>query len=160
MNMPGRRSAARAASTLAALAILLSAAACSALTPPTATSIEGLSPDGRVKLSEKFLTGVAEGSGTLDFQGRTYPFILVGSVLGPGGGLSKIQAAGDVYKLASVADFPGRYTQGTGAAGLTRSGAGELWLRNSSGVIMHLTDTSSGALLTLGRDEILIRMKQ
>jgi hypothetical protein len=134
--------------------------ACSALTPPTAKSIEGLSPAGTVNLRETFVTGAAEGSGTLDYQGQRYPFRLVGTVLGPGGGLSKINAAGDVYKLSSVADFPGRYTQGTGAAGLARAGAGDLWLQNSAGVIMHLKDTSSGALLTLGRDEILIRMSQ
>ena len=139
---------------------MLSIAACSALTPPTAKSIAGLSPDGTVVMDETFVAGAAEGSGKLHYQGRTYPFILVGAVLGPGGGLSKIKAGGEVYKLNNVSDFPGRYTQGTGAAGLARSGAGDLWLQNGSGVIMHLEDTSSGAMLTLGRDEIFIRMSQ
>lgn len=147
----------RSANAVALMGVL-SLAVCSALTPPTAKSIAGLSPDGEVTLDETFVTGVAEGSGRLHYQGQTYPFIVVGTVLGPGGGLSKIRAAGEVYKLSSVADFPGRYTQGTGAAGLAKSGAGDLWLGNSAGVIIHLKDTSSGAMLTLGRDEIFIRM--
>jgi len=139
---------------------IVSLAGCSALTPPTATSIAGLPPDGTVAMDETFVAGAAEGSGKLHYQGQTYPFILVGAVMGPGGGLSKIRAGGEVYKLNNVSDFPGRYTQGTGDVGLATSGAGDLWLRNGSGVIMHLKDTSTGAMLTLGRDEVFIRMKQ
>jgi hypothetical protein len=41
----------------------------------------------------------------------THPFKLAGTVVGPGGGVAKINASGEVYKLASVANFPGRYTQ-------------------------------------------------
>ena len=78
----------------------------------------------------------------------------------PGGGVSKISASGPVYKLASVTDFPGRYTQSTGKAGLSSSGSSDLWLENNAGVIMHLQGSSSGAMLTLGRDEIFVRMAQ
>ena len=127
---------------------------------PTAQSIAGLSPSGSVTITEDFVTGVGGGNGTLDFQGRSYPFKLVGTVAGPGGGVEKISASGPVYKLASVADFPGRYTQSTGKAGLSTSGGSDLWLENSAGVIMHLQGTSSGAMLTLGKDEIIIRMAQ
>jgi hypothetical protein len=35
-----------------------------------------------------------------------------------------------------------------------------LWLENGAGVIMHLQGKSSGATLTLGKEEILIRMSQ
>jgi hypothetical protein len=35
-----------------------------------------------------------------------------------------------------------------------------LWLENSAGVIMHLQGASTGAMLTLGKDEIFIRMAQ
>ena len=34
------------------------------------------------------------------------------------------------------------------------------WLQNNTGVIMHLQGTSTGAMLTLGKDEIYIRMTQ
>ena len=78
---------------------------------------------------------------------------------GPGGA-SKITASGPVYKLASIADFPGRYTQSTGSAGLSTSGGSDLWLQNNAGVIMHLQGTERGAMLTLGKEEVYIRMGQ
>src|SRR5271166_4450233 len=99
------------------VAAALATAGCSGLSAPTAQSVAGLVPSGSVTITEDFVTGVGGGSGTLDFQGRTYPFKLVGTVAGPGGGVAKISASGPVYKLNGVADFPGRYTQSTGAAG-------------------------------------------
>jgi hypothetical protein len=146
--------------TQAALATaVLAIAGCSGLSAPTAQSIAGLSPSGSVTITEDFVAGLGGGTGTLYYQGQTYQFILAGSVFGPGG-VAKISASGEVYKLASIADFPGRYTQSTGAAGLSTSGGSDLWLQNSGGVIMHLQGTSTGAMLTLGRDEIFIRMAQ
>jgi hypothetical protein len=127
---------------------------------PTAQNIAGLSSSGRVTITEDFVTGLGGGNGTLEYQGQTYPFKVFGSVVGPGGGVEKISASGSVYKLASVADFPGRYTQSTGKAGLSSSGSSDLWLENNAGVIMHLEGTSTGAMLTLGKDEIIIRMVQ
>jgi hypothetical protein len=141
-------------------AALLATAGCSGLNAPTPQSIAGLSPSGSVTITEDFVTGVGGGSGSLEYRGRTYPFKVVGTVVGPGGGVSKISASGPVYKLASVADFPGRYTQSTGKAGLSTSSSSDLWLENSAGVIMHLQGSSSGAMLTLGRDEIFVRMDQ
>jgi hypothetical protein len=47
-----------------------------------------------------------------------------------------------------------------GKAGLSTSGSSDLWLENSAGVMMHLQGASSGAMLTLGKDEIVIRMAQ
>jgi hypothetical protein len=144
----------------AALAVsVLAIAGCSGLKAPTEQSIAGLSPSGSVTVTEDFVGGLGGGTGTLDYQGQTYPFKLAGSVFGPGG-VEKINASGEVYKLASVADFSGRYTQSTGAAGLSTSGGSDLWLQNSAGVIMHLEGSSKGAMLTLGRDEIYIRLVQ
>jgi len=144
----------------ALMSAVLATASCSGLNTPTAQSIAGLSPSGRVTITEDFVTGVGGGNGALEYQGRTYPFQVIGTVAGPGGGVEKISASGAVYKLASVADFPGRYTQSTGKAGLSTSGGSDLWLENNAGVIMHLEGTSTGAMLTLGKDEIFIRMSQ
>jgi len=127
---------------------------------PTAQNIAGLSPSGNVSITEDFVAGMGGGSGTLYFQGQTYPFRFVETVAGPGGGVEKISASGPVYKLASVGDFGGRYTQSTGKAGFSSSDSSDLWLENGSGVIMHLQGTSTGAMLTLGKDEIFIRMSQ
>jgi hypothetical protein len=139
---------------------LLAVAGCSSLKAPNAQSITGLSPSGNVTISEDFVTGLGGGSGTLDYRGRTYPFKLFATIVGPGGGLSKIKASGAVYKLNSITDFAGRYTQSTGRAGLSRSGVSDLWLQNSAGVIMHLQGTNAGAMLTLGRDEVFVRMSK
>jgi hypothetical protein len=141
-------------------AVLATAGCSGMMNTPTAQNIVGLSPSGNVTITEDFVTGVGGGSGTLEYQGRTYPFKVVGTVAGPGGGLEKISASGPVYKLASVSDFAGRYTQSTGKAGLSSSGSSDLWLENSAGVIMHLEGSSTGAMLTLGKDEIFVRMAQ
>ena len=141
-------------------AVLATAGCAGMMNTPTAQSVAGVPPSGNVTITEDFVAGFGGGSGTLEYQGRTYPFKVLGTVAGPGGGVDKITASGPVYKLASVTDFPGRYTQSTGKAGFSSSGSSDLWLENSSGVIMHLQGTSSGAMLTLGKDEILIRMNQ
>jgi hypothetical protein len=144
----------------AILAAVLATAGCSGMmNTPTAQSIAGLSPSGNVTVTEDFVAGMGGGSGTLYFQGQTYPFRFVGTVVGPGG-VEKITASGPVYKLASVGEFAGRYTQSTGKAGLSSSGSSDLWLENNAGVMMHLQGTSTGAMLTLGKDEIIIRMAQ
>jgi hypothetical protein len=126
-------------------------------TVPTAQSVAGLSPSGSVTLTEAYVAGVGAGKGVLNYRGKKYPFKLVGTVIGPGS-VSKIEAVGEVYKLNSVADFPGAYAQSTGAAGLETSGAADLWLENKAGVIMHLSGTQTGVTLSLGRDEILVEM--
>jgi len=139
-----------------ALAAALGLGGCSALNVPTAQSIQGLTPSGTVTLTETFVAGYGGGSGTLTFNGQDYPFRLFGSVIGPGGA-DRITASGEVYRLSNVSDFTGRYTQGNGSAGLSQSGQGQLWLQNSAGVIMHLYSTSSGVLLSIGKEEIIIR---
>jgi hypothetical protein len=102
---------------------------------PTVQSVAGLPPSGNVTITEDFLAGLGGGTGTLEYQGRTYPFKVLGTVAGPGGGVEKISASGPVYKLASVSDFAVRYTQSTGKAGLSSSGSSDLWLENNAGVI-------------------------
>ncbi len=126
-----------------------------AVETPGAGSIQGLRPSGTVRLDETFLASAGEGSGVLTFQGQAYPFKLVGSIIGPGGAV-RIDAEGEVYRLDRVADFAGRYNQSSGGLGLSQAGAGELWLQNGSGVIMHLYSRTSGMMLSLGREEIVI----
>jgi hypothetical protein len=126
-------------------------------TIPTEQTVAGLPPDGTVSLTETFVGGVGGGKGVLSYHGKKYPFILVGSAVGPGS-LSKIQAKGEVYKLNGISEFPGPYAQGTGAVGLETAGASDLWLESERGVVMHLTGTQAGVTLSLGRDEILIKM--
>jgi hypothetical protein len=143
------------------LAAVLAISGCAGMmNTPTAQNIAGLTPSGNVTITEDFVAGMGGGSGTLYFQGQSHPFRFVGTVAGPGGGVEKISASGPVYKLANVSDFGGRYTQSTGKAGFSSSGSSDLWLENNAGVIMHLQGTSTGAMLTLGKDELFIRMAQ
>ena len=116
--------------------------------------MEGLTPPGTVKLTEAFVGGAGVGRGVLTFQGKTYLFRLIGSVIGLGS-VSKIDVSSGVFKLDNIAQFPGPYAQGNGQIGLETSGTGDLWLQNKAGVIMHLTGTQTGVTLSLGRDEII-----
>src|SRR3954447_10880323 len=102
----------------AATGALLVFAGCSTMQTPNAQSIQGLTPAGTVTLTETFAAGYGGGSGTLSFNGQSYSFTLIGAVVGPGGA-EKVTASGEVYKLTKVSDFGGRYTQSSGAAGLS-----------------------------------------
>ncbi len=154
----GARIALMRAAVAGSLPLLL-LAACSAIAPaPGPQSAAGLSADGTVTLHETFASGAGLGGGTLEFRGRSYPFQLAGTVLG-GGGLDSIRARGEVFNLTAMNDFAGVYRQSAGAPGITTSGASDLWLKNGAGVVMHLTGTQSGDMLSLGGEEILIRMQ-
>ena len=58
------------------VAAVLAMTGCSAMNTPTAQSIAGRPPSGSVTITEDFVAGLGGGTGTLDFQGRTYPFNL------------------------------------------------------------------------------------
>src|SRR6516164_7773359 len=145
--------------TLAALAL----AGCNSVSNPiptqvpTAQSVAGLTPSGTVTMTQIFAGGMGVGTGALTFKGKTYPFKLLGSVVGPGS-ISKISVTGDVYKLDDTSQFSGAWVEGTGAMGLETSQTGDVWLENKAGVIMHLTGTQTGVTLSLGRNELLIKL--
>src|SRR5277367_6712977 len=104
-----RRSSGRTHSALAVIILLMISGCASSPIPtevPTAQSIAGLTPSGTVKLTEAFVGGAGVGRGVLTLRGKTYPFRLIGSVIGPGS-LSKIDVSGDVFKLEDISQFPG-----------------------------------------------------
>ena len=140
-----------------ALSLLLVVSGCSNMAKLGPQSVAGMAPDGTVSMTEIMAAGVEGGKGTLTFQGRSYPFRLVGGVTG-GGGAANTQAAGEVYGLHTISDFKGLYTQSSGGPGLAMSGASDLWLRNVAGVVLHLRGTQEGVTLSLGREEILIEL--
>ncbi len=124
---------------------------------PTAQSIAGLAPSGKVTMTQVFAGGMGVGTGALTFNGRTYPFKVLGTVIGPGS-VSKVSVTGDVYKLDDVSQFSGVWVEGTGAVGLETSRTSDLWLENKAGVVMHLTGAQTGVTLSLGKDEIFIKL--
>ncbi|MEA4854827.1 MAG: hypothetical protein AAGU21_02310 [Solidesulfovibrio sp.] len=116
-------------------------------------------PVGRVTMEVGqggFILSATGGKGTLTFKGRTYPIKLGG--LGVGGlGVAKVNAVGEVYRLARLEDFPGAFFQArAGYAAVT--GKGVQWLENSNGVILKLRATTKGVALNLGADGLKIEM--
>ena len=94
----------------------------------------------------------------LNYRGKKYPFTVAG--LGVGGiGVSKITATGEVYHLQNIADFPGAYAQGRYGFAAGTASKGDLWLKNASGVVMHLNAQRTGLMLSLGGDAVIISSK-
>ncbi len=99
------------------------------------------------------------GKGVLRYQGHNYPFSVGG--LGIGGiGVSKIDARGDVYGLKRVSDFEGTYVQGRYGIAVGTASAGDLWLQNANGAVMHLKAKRKGLMLSLGGDAVVIRLNR
>jgi hypothetical protein len=153
----------RSRATAAVLAFfgLLSLTGC-AIPPsgiPTETSIRALRPSGAVTMTQVFVSASGVGGGTLTFQGRSYPFTLVGSLIGYGA-ISSMQASGEVYKLTDVSQFSGPWIQGTGSLAITSRANGEIWLENRNGVIMRLNAAQAGLTFSSGRYELYIQLTQ
>jgi hypothetical protein len=107
-------------------------------------------------MNEVFISGAGLGSGVLTFRGRRYPFTLTGELNGLGA-LSGIQGAGDVYNLRDVSQFAGAYIQGAGPLAVG-SLPGEIWLKNTNGVIIRLSGLMNGITVSSGRYEIFVRL--
>jgi hypothetical protein len=144
------------------LAALLLLTGCSSSVKVGPEAVAGLTPDGTVDMQQvqaAFIGSGGGGSGALYFRGGAYPFEIGG--LGIGGiGASTITASGDVYKLNNRADFPGAYAQARYGFAFGDKSAGDLWLQNEHGVIMHLRAERTGLMLSLGGDAVIISMAQ
>jgi hypothetical protein len=124
-------------------------------------AVAGLTPDGTIDMQEvqaALLASGGGGQGTLFCRGREYPFTIGGLRVG-GIGASTISASGEVYKLNSVAQFPGTYGEARYGYALGNRSGGDLWLQSNSGVIMHLKAKREGLMLSLGGDAIVISMQ-
>lgn len=109
-------------------------------------------PVGKVTIAERqfgLLLGGSTGSGTLTFQGKKYPFKIKGLSAGANVGISKMSAAGAVYDLKQVSQFPGTYTKFESSIALG-GGVGGLHLKNEYGVIMNLRSRTKGLDLNIG----------
>ncbi len=101
--------------------------------------------------------GVSWGDGTLNFQGKDYPFSVSElSLLDLGA--SAVTGTGKVYNLNNLADFSGNYVA-TQATYAVSGGNGELTMTNSKGVVIALTSQESGTQLTAGPAGISLKLK-
>jgi hypothetical protein len=128
---------------------LLSLAGCA--TQTNSLSLEGKPLSGYVQMTQvqaAYLGSGNAGSGILKYQGNSYQFNVGG--LGVGGiGISKIEAKGEVYGLQRLRDFDGAYAQARYGFALGTASAGDLWLQNRKGVVMHLKAKREGLMLSL-----------
>jgi hypothetical protein len=125
-------------------------------------AVKGKTPDGTVDLQEvqaAYIGSGTAGTGTLFFGGKEYP-LKVGGVGVGGIGLSTVDAKGEVYNLRDVAQFPGTYGQARYGFAIGTSSAGDLWMQNEAGVILHLKAKREGLILSLGGDAVVISMSQ
>jgi hypothetical protein len=125
-------------------------------------SVAGMQPVGTVDMREvqaAYLGSGSTGSGTLFFNGQSYPFSVSG--LGVGGiGLSTIDASGEVYGLKAIDAFPGTYAEARYGFALGAASTGDLWLQNETNVILHLKAKREGLMLSLGGSAVAISMTQ
>jgi hypothetical protein len=99
--------------------------------------------------SVKLIAGASWGTGTLNYQGKSYPLKVKSGSAG-GVGYRTVKGAGKVYELKKLEDFPGIYTGGTAGATIGNKGGGASTIENGKGVVIQATATdSSGAQLAL-----------
>ena len=107
---------------------------------------------GTVRLSEGSVAagiGYGWGAGTLTYLGKSYTLKVDGLSVGHVG-VSKVEASGNVFKLAKVQDFSGHYTA-AGAEGA---------LRNQNGVVIHLTSPTRGLSFKVAPEGVRITRAQ
>lgn len=99
--------------------------------------------------SVKLIAGVSWGSGTLHYEGKSYPLKVKAGSAG-GIGYSSMKGTGKVYELKKLEDFPGVYGGGTAGVTVGDMGGGDSTIENGKGVVIMATATdSSGAQLAL-----------
>lgn len=117
-----------------------------------ALAADAKKPSGTVAIEETqfaIILGGSRGGGTLTFQGKEHPFRIGGLTAGVNVGISRMSAAGEVYDLTNISQFPGTYTRLDASIALG-GGVGGLRLRNENGVIMRLESRTQGLQLNVG----------
>lgn len=141
---------------------LLATAACASSDSAGPKTVEGKLPDGTVEMTQLQAAYIGSGSGghgTLFYKGQSYTFDVGGVGIG-GVGVSTIDAQGEVYGLQNVLQFPGTYAQGRYGFAIGTMSAGDLWMKNENGVVLHLKAKRTGLMLSLGGDAVAITMTQ
>ena len=114
-------------------------------------SVECQAETGTVHLSvvkAGFIVSTGSGTGTLDYQGRTYRLSVSTESYGTIG-VTGGELTGTAYNLRSAADIAGTYR--AAAAGLTIGGGAQVArFQNANGVILELVGAQLGLSVSLG----------
>jgi len=103
------------------------------------------------------IIGVGHGTGTLAFQGRSYPLEISGIAFGATVGASKTILTGHALNMRAPSDIEGTY----GAIGMGSAlvvGAGGVRLKNDRGVELLLTGVKLGAEITVAVSGMTVRL--
>ena len=117
-------------------------------------------PSGTIDIDETqfgFIIGGDIGKGQLHYKGVDYIFKTGGIKVG-GVGVAKISAAGEVYDLFDISQFPGTYVAGDYGVTLG-GGVGGMVLKNQNGVYLRLRSTMEGVALTVGAEGLTIKLE-
>jgi hypothetical protein len=119
-------------------------------------------PDGTIKISKfqvGFLIGIDTGSGTLEYQGKEYPFSIGGLKAGALAGISTVELVGEVYNLKKPEDLAGTYAAGSAGIALA-GGVKGTTMKNQNGVVLDLHGTQAGVDLEIAAGGLVIKMKE
>lgn len=120
-----------------------------------------VTPSGTIEMSStsvSLLFGGSWGSGTLEYQGKTYPFKVKGLSAG-GAGIKTSDAVGKVYFLKSIDDFEGQFAYRQAGA-TAYKGKTRATYDNNKGVVFTLEEKTTGAALSLGLGGINIVLEK
>ena len=116
-----------------------------------------LNQSGMVHIKQvrvSFMCSGNPGDGTLEFQGRTYSFTVVG--LGVSSLVQKVSATGVVYDMTDPSQFAGVYVRAPKSIAARDGGGGNIWLQNTRGVVLEIKAERPGITPSLGADGIYI----
>jgi hypothetical protein len=142
--------------TVAAVLVSLSLGAL-----PLVANAEGSRPDATLEITGKtFAVGIGftEATGTLQYQGKSYPVQMKGLSVAQIG-VSSIKATGEVYHLNSVHDLSGSYAAASAGSALV-NGHTETTMKNDKGVVVKMHATTDGVDLRLSADGVWLKLSQ
>ena len=106
-----------------------------------------------------FIVGGSGGSGTLKFDGKSYPLTIGGVSLGATIGFSKAQLVGTVRNIKNPSDIEGTFTAGT--AGVAVAGGPKVAeLKNSKGVELSVKGQQIGLEFSVDLSGMEIKLKK
>jgi hypothetical protein len=107
--------------------------------------------------SAAYWASATGGSGTLNYEGKQYPFSAKSAgALGTGG--AKMDATGEVYNLNSIEDFAGTYNQKSSGFTLIK-GHKRSKLTNDKGVVIYADAKTTGLMTNTGVAKVTVKLK-
>ncbi|MBV8792898.1 MAG: hypothetical protein JO237_12710 [Pseudolabrys sp.] len=105
-----------------------------------------------------FVIGGSAGSGTLSFQGRSYPIAIGGLSYGFTFGASDTHFRGTVSNIRRPSDVEGVYAA-AGAGAALGAGAGAIVLTNQKGAVLSISGRSVGAIVAADLNGMAITIR-